>query len=216
MSLNGNCAHAGASSAGAVVFIPRQELRIPVNRSFRPICCSMKLRPCPLECLAHFRLAKRDAAAEDTEFEMKESDLNTTRRLFTSLKVTDDDGEVLFSTSDGLVSVGLPLQPTFVNPGFYPSLDARKWRHELTIWYDGELALLEDLRRDGSHYAADNLEVLLYGAFVKTAEQMDRRQLTRKSAYPKFKQSFNAFVQRYGHSPLCLNQSQGEMCRGMG
>ena len=129
--------------------------------------------------------------------------MKPTRRLFTSLKVRDDAGKELLNLQEGLVSVQLPLQPAFVNPGFYPALEANLWRHTLTKWYDDELVLLDDLRRDGADYAADNLEVLLYGTFAKTAEEMGRRQLLRKSAYPKFKQSFNAFVREYGRPPLC-------------
>ena len=120
--------------------------------------------------------------------------MKPTRKVFTSLTVKDDAGKELLSLEDDLVSVQLPLQPAFVNPGFYPALEANLWRHKLSKWYDDELVLLDDLRRDGANYAADNLEVLLYGTFAKTAEQMGRRQLLRKSAYPKFKQSFNAFL----------------------
>ena len=124
--------------------------------------------------------------------------MEETRKIFTSLSVKDDAGKELLYLQEDLVSVQLPLQPAFVNPGFYPALKANLWRHELTKWYDKELAFLEDLRLDGARYAADNLEVLLYGTFVKTAEQMGRRGLFLKPAYPKFKQSFNAFARVYG------------------
>ena len=91
------------------------------------------------------------------------------------MSVKDDAGKELVYLQEDLVSVQLPLQPAFVNPGFYPRLDARTWRHELTgSWYDKALAAQDELRRGGNPYAADSLEVLMYGTFVKAAEQMGR------------------------------------------
>ena len=139
--------------------------------------------------------------------------MTPTRRLFTSLTVKDEDGKELFSISDDLVSVCLPLQPAFVNPGFHPNLEGTKWRHELTPWYDSELDYLSRQRCDGNQFAADNLIVLLYGTFAKSAEQMQRYDLLQKSALPKFQRVFSRFVQTYGHQPLCpgvgLNPVEG-------
>lgn len=124
------------------------------------------------------------------------------RREIDSLSIKDDAGkELAVLGRDKIVSVQLPLQPALVNSSFHPVLDGKVWRHEMTPWYNGELAMLKKLRRYDS-YVADSLKVLLYGIFAKMAEQMGRRGLWEKSAYPKFCRLFKEFGGRYGSMPM--------------
>lgn len=63
--------------------------------------------------------------------------MEKTHKVSNTLSVKDDAGkELLYIPQEGLIWVQLPLQPAFVNPGFYPALEAKTWRHELTNWYN--------------------------------------------------------------------------------
>ena len=90
-----------------------------------------------------------------------------------------------------LVSVTLPLQPAFINPGHRLGLAARDWRHRETAWYDREHQLLTRLR-DWWPEMVDYLRLLLEAVFVKQAHHMRRERMERKS-YQRFIKEYESF-----------------------
>ena len=116
-----------------------------------------------------------------------------------SLTVKDEEtGEVI--PIGGLIYATLPLQPAFVNSGYYEMLSAKIWRHELTHWYDQEQKFLDKLSLE-DEMLAGTLRVLLYATFVKQAEEMGRNELRNRSANKRFTGEYRKFERRYGQPP---------------
>lgn len=109
---------------------------------------------------------------------------------------TGEESTIEIEPTD-LVSVILPFQPATINPQVFGDLQAKKWRHQETDWYEKEHEFLTRILRRHPSFSPfiAEMRLLLSAIFLKHAEEWQRNRLHKQSR-KDFNKKYNDFFKK--------------------